>query len=235
MEEGDKLIIEVGNQSTPVVFIGGGGTTLAFSEEGLPSIVYLFVADLRFNDGSEDEDFSKDVLAEAYSKAPNNPYLPEIAFIKRAFVNGQELNKSCKIYRMPFYRDIEESDVKAWLEMKSLHKIRSDGKIESKKKYHQETGEKPSLVFLGNEAVKKSVEFAQHRLVNNPELVEALEVLGESLVNKNRKGLTFEFNKRNMSVGEEGHLVLRDCVYDAEITVKILRDRQENGEKNDSR
>lgn len=223
MEAGDKAVVEVGNQKIPFVFVGGGGTTLAFSEEGFPSVVYLFVADLQFLDGSTDEDMSKDVLAEAYLSAPGNKYLPQIEFLKRTYVAGPELNKNCKIYKMPFYDDIEQSDAEAWLEMKVLHKLRSDGKVQVKSEYRESTGKSPSLSFLGNNAAARTLELA--KLKENKEMAQALEAMYKSIATKARPGMTFEFNKRNIGVDNDGRIVLRDPVYDSAITVKILKDR----------
>lgn len=221
-------MVEIGNQKIPFVFVGGGGTTLAFSEEGFPSVVYLFVADLQFNDGSTDEDMSKDILAEAYFSAPGNKYLPQIEFLKRTYVAGPELNKDCKIYKMPFYDDISESNSEAWVEMKTLHKLRSDGKVQVKNEYREAEGKTPSLSFLGNKAAERTVELAKTK--ENKEMAQALEAMYKALATKGRPGITFEFNKRNIGIDKDGRIVLRDPVYDSAITVKILRDRHEDRE-----
>jgi len=232
MEVGDKAVIEVGNNKIPFVFVGGGGTTLAFSEEGFPSIVYLFVADLSFWDGTIAEDMSKDVLAEAYLATPGNRYLPQVEFLKKTYVAGPELNKDCKIYKMPFYNDIEKTDTEAWIEMKILHKLRSDGKVQIKNEYREATGKVPSLSFLGNKAAERSVQLA--KLKDNKEMARALEALYNAISTKNRPGITFEFNKRNIGIDNDGRIILRDPVYDSEITVKILEERKiKREEKNE--
>lgn len=127
---------------------------------------------------------------------------------------------------MLYYRDLEESDMELLPEVFILQKLRSDGKIAVKDQYRRATGKKPSLSFLGKGAVKASVAMAKLKY-GNAKFVEALEALKDSLDHKENPGLTFEFNRRNLGVSEEGHLILRDCVYDSKITVDILADRED--------
>lgn len=237
MYKGDKASLRVGSSrdEIPMTFVGGGATVLAFSEVGKENLVYLFVPNILFLDASDAEDTAKDVLVEAYTHAPNNPYLPRIEYLTYCFVGGPELGKYCKIYKMPYYRDIKQSDKKAWLDMKVLHKLRADGMRIAYDKYRKEVGKSPSMTFLGNEAAGFTVELAKEKYSKkNPALVESLESLYRGIVSMGRMGLTFEFNRRNVGVDRAGNLVLRDPVYDSEITTTIKRDRRAREENADN-
>lgn len=227
MFKGDKFEIKVSNTTIPVVFVGGGATVLAVSEIGFEHLVYVLMPDLVFNDGYQTQDLAKDVLVDAYSGNPGNPYLPRIDFIMDTYVAGPELDKMCRIYKMPYYRDIRQSDKKAWLDMKRLHKYRADGMHQVYEEYTQDTGNDPSMTFLGNEAAKRCLALASQGLKNKA-LLDALLRLYVALQSKHRPGLTFEFNKRNVGVDQAGNLVLRDPVYDSDITVRIKKDRKQN-------
>ncbi|VVB50675.1 Uncharacterised protein [uncultured archaeon] len=242
MFKGDKVRIILSDvaskgiyEEIDMCFVGGGATVLAFSEVGKESLVYAFIPRLVFLDGSEGEDTAKDTLVVAYEHAPNNPYLPRIEFLESCYVSGPELNKTCKIYKMPHYRDLRQSDHRAWVDMKILHKLRADGMRMVYDRYRAETNGSPSMTFLGNEAAKMTVELAKEKLIKkNPALVEALEHLYHGIIEQGRPGLTFEFNRRNVGVDRAGNLVMRDPVYDSDITVRIKKDRKKREENGNS-
>src|SRR5580658_10152312 len=127
MEVGTLTNIQVNGYTDIFTFIGGGATVLCYALPDALSIVYLFVADLEFNDGLQDEDRAKDVMVSAFKKGNGNIYLPKIKYINKTYAYGKELNKLCKIYKMPFYEDVQKSDKQAWVDMKVLHKLRADG------------------------------------------------------------------------------------------------------------
>jgi len=225
MVEGDKISISIKGYTETFTFIGGGATVLCFALPSEPGVVYLFVGDLLFNDGSTDEDKAKDAMVSAYSNGKLNPYLPKIKYVTKTYVQGEELNKSCKIYKMIYYRGLERSDKEAFVTMKVLHKLRADGMKDVYEDYRKKTGKVPSLTFLGNFAAKRTLTLAKQKL-KNKKLVQALALLYAGIIEQNKPGLTFEFNRQNVGVDTEGHLILRDPVYCAEISVKIKRDRR---------
>jgi len=233
MYKGDKATLTVGNETIPMVFVGGGATVLAFSEVGHENLVYVFVPELVFMDGERAEDFAKDVLVEAYQSDPANPYLPRVEYLRTAFVDGPELGKVCKIFKMPHYRDLRMSDRKALVDMKILHKLRADGMRQIYDDYKCLTGNSPSMTFLGNAAAERTRELAVEKYSKkNPAMVAAIVHLEQAIFNRGQAGLTFEFNKRNIGVDKAGNLVMRDPVYDSEITVKIKRDRRAKEHEN---
>ena len=226
MIKGDLVTLDFFGVQTKLIFLGAGQSVFAFQND--PEIVYLIVPEHRFKNGEVLDDLSKDVLVDAYIASKGNPYLPEISYLGADLVNGHpELdNRYSKIYKMKYYRDLTPADKALWLEMKQLHKVRADGKNAVYEAYEKKTKNNPSLTFLGNEAAKISV------LLNNKHLSITLKAalmhLYEALASKNRDGLTFEFNLRNVGVDETGHLILRDPVYDSDITVRLKNDRKES-------
>jgi len=228
METGDKVFLVANSEALSCYFVGGGATVLCFIPEGAIDTVYLFLADLSFNDGYRMIDTAKDVMVSAYNLSKENKYLPKIEFLNRAFVEGEELNKDCNVYKMKFYKDLSPSDKKAWIDMKILHKLRADGMREVLDDYRKKTGKPASLTFLGSEAAKRTVSLARTKLKKNKEMVQALESLYAGICSQSDPSLTFEFNKRNVGVDEDGHLIMRDPVYSADITVRIKADRAEN-------
>jgi hypothetical protein len=220
----DKVELEIRGQKEIYKSIGMGATTYAFIKPEDPATVFAIVPDLKFKDGTSLEDTAKDVLAKAYEKNKENPYLPKVEFVGREFVDGPEMNRPCKIYKMPFYRDLEDTDKAAWLEMKKLHKVRDDALHDLYDVYQNATGKKGSMTFLGNKAMKHACVIAKEKL--NVLLVSALMSIFESLP-EGHPGLMYEFNKKNVGIdGQTGHLILRDPVYDSEISVKIQEDRE---------
>jgi hypothetical protein len=184
MLKGDRATVTVAGIQVPMVFVGGGATVLALSEVGKENLVYVFVPEVTYLNGETETDFAKTVLAVAHEADPANPYLPKVEEMQKVHVDGPELNKICNIYKMPFYRDIRQSDKKAWLDMKILHKLRADGMRQVYAEYAEETGNSPSMVFLGNAAAKRTVELAKVKLSKkNPALAAALEHLCLSLLN----------------------------------------------------
>jgi hypothetical protein len=192
-------------------------------------MVWLIVPEHRFTPDDQAValvmDQSKDVLCEAWALAQGNPYLPKIEFVGADIVSGHpEINgRYSKVYHMKYYRNLMSNDKDQWLEMKRLHKIRADGKNLIYDIYSQAVpGSDPSMSFLGNKAARFTLIMAKKL---DPLLYQALQLLYNSLSRKNRQGLTFEFNLRNMGVDEHGHLILRDPVYDSEITVQVQSQR----------
>lgn len=226
MEIGDKVSLGFFDDHYDFTFIGAGQSVFAFTRpEDATNEVWLVVPEHRFKDGSVFEDVSKDILVEAHKAAPDNPYLPSIDFCGADVVFGHpELDGVyAKIYRMKYYRDLIREDNEQWIQMKWLHRVRSVGKNIAYDAHKAVGGQDPSLSFLGNEAVKLSLESYGDKL--DKTLVEALTHLHNSIISRNNPGLTCEFNLRNMGVDENGHLVLRDSVYDSSLTVRIKEDR----------
>ncbi len=224
MTKGERITLEIRGDEMEYVFIGAGATVYAFRSEADWDNVLLLIPDLKFKDGTSLEDTAKDVLVKAYS-ASKNPYLPQIEYWGREVVTGhKELNRPCKMYKMPFYRDIKQADKHAWIEMKKLHKIRDVGMHEIYGIYEKATGKKPSLTFLGNKAAKVSCILAKDKL--NINLVKALRALHDAFGDLD-KSLTFEFNKTNVGIDNSGHLILRDCIYSSAITVHLKKDRKD--------
>jgi hypothetical protein len=231
MLKGDRVTIRVGEYKVPMVYVGGGATVQAYSELGREDLVYSFIPEVIFMDGARATDMSKSALVDAHENDPANPYLPRVEAILPIYVEGPELNRLCDIYKMPFYRDVRQSDRKAWLDVKILHKLRADGMRQVYAEYEKETGSSPSLTFLGNAAAGRTVSLAKAKLKKkNPALVSALECLYESIIRYGRPGLTFEFNRRNIGVDRSGNLVLRDPVYDSEITTRLKKEKHSKEE-----
>lgn len=223
MIKGQKVKLEIEGVFKSYIFIGAGATAYAFRHPDKEGQVIVFIPDLKFKDGSSLEDTTKDTLAKAYKQNKANPYLPKIEYIGRLFVDGPELNRFCKIYIVPFYRDIKKSDKAAWIETKKLHKIRDDSMHQIRDAYEVATGKEPSLTFLGNKAAKRACSLGKEKL--NILLWSALKSIYDN-INTNCLGVTFEFNKKNVGIDDSGHLILRDPVYDSEITVHIKEDRK---------
>jgi len=224
--KGDEVCLGFFEANHDFIFLGAGQSVFAFVDKQVSGSVVLIVPEHRFKNGEVIDDLSKDVLCDAYIASKGNPYLPRIEFVGSDLVCGHpEINgRYSKIYTMKYYRDLVREDNPLWLEMKQLHKVRSDGKFAVYDAYEKETKNSPSLTFLGNEAAKISVLLNNKNL--NITLKSALMHLYEALVAKNRPGLTFEFNLRNVGVDENANLILRDPVYDSSITVKIKEDRK---------
>ena len=217
--------LEFGGDIKRFEFIGAGATAYAYRIEGDLSQVYVFIPDIKFRDGASMEDTTKDTLAKAKLANPLNPYLPNVVKIGREFVTGHELNRMCKIYTMPFYRNIKKSEKKQWLEVKKLQKIRDDGMKEVfavlKKKYKV----KPSMTFIGVQAAMRSCLLAKEKV--NVLLYAALKTLYQ-YIDKSNPGVTFEFNKNNVGIDpRDGHLVLRDPLYDSAITSAVHKETRE--------
>ncbi len=226
MVKGQKVTLAIGSRFVDMVWVGGGATTMAYHEDGFKNTVYLIVADLAFKDGSTDIDTAKDVLVDAYNRAPRNRYLPKIEYLGRTYVSGPELDKNCKVYKMPFYRDLKMSEKALWVEVKKLHMARAKSMKYEYDAHRKATGERPSMTFLGNKAAKSAGIMAKK--ANNSELMEALACLYWAVEKNGREDLTFEFQKSNLGVDSRGHLVLRDPVYCSKISVAIKNDREEN-------
>lgn len=223
MIKGQRVKLEIGGVSKPYIFIGAGATAYAFSEPERKDEVCVFIPDIKFKDGSSFEDTTKDTLVMAYSKNKLNPYLPKIAYLGHYFVGGPELNVPCKVYIMPFYRDLKKSDKFAWVEMKRLHKVRDDTMHMAYDGFKKFTGKKGSLTFLGNKAAKLACDVGKEKL--NVLLWGALKSICNNIVD-GHLGVTMEFNKKNLGIDINGHLILRDPIYDSEITVKIKEERK---------
>lgn len=225
MIKGQKVILGIhGGLTERYKFIGAGATAYAFTKLDDGNIVYVFIPDITFKDNSSFEDTTKDTLVSAHDKNKLNPYLPEIQYIGRMFVDGPELGRMCKIYKMPFYRDIKKSDKFAWVEMKRLHKVRDDTMHQMYDIFKMTTGKKGSLTFLGNKAAKLACVVGKGKL--NVMLWSALKSIYDN-IKQGHLGVTFEFNRKNLGIDINGHLILRDPVYDAEITVAIKNERSE--------
>jgi hypothetical protein len=227
MIHGQRVKLEFLGKEDHYTFIGAGATTYAYRKNAeLLSDVILVVPDLKFKDGTSMEDTTKDTLCKAYATNPINPYLPKIRFIGHTFVAGPELNTACKIYLMPFYRDIKKSDKQQWLDAKRLQKVRDDSYHAVYKGYQKRTGKRPSMTFLGNDSAYAACLVAKEKL--NVLMYSAMKTLYD-FIDKNHIGVTFEFNKRNLGIdGATGHLVFRDPIYDSSITVKIKQARKNN-------
>jgi hypothetical protein len=222
MIKGQKVKLEIGGYSSTYIFIGAGATAYAFKNPEIQSEVIVFIPDLKFKTGASFEDTTKDTLVTAFNKNKLNPYLPKIAYFGREFVGGPELDRPCKIYKMPFYRDIKKDDKFAWVEMKRLHKVRDDTMHQMYDIFKMSTGKKGSLTFLGNKAAKLACVVGKNKL--NVMLWSALKTIYDN-IKPGHLGVTFEFNRKNLGIDVNGHLILRDPVYDAEITVAIKNDR----------
>lgn len=226
MEQGDKVSLGFFDDYMDFTFLGAGQSVFAFTRPA-DTYVWLVVPEHRFKSGEVVEDLSKDVLCDAYKAGMGNPYLPEIYYVGSDIVFGHpELNGVySKIYKMKYYRDLVREEKDQWLEMKQLHKVRSAGKNAVYEAQKTLGGPEPSLSFLGNKAARVSLSLSEKL---NPVLVDALTHIYNSLISKGRDGLTFEFNLRNVAMDGMSQLVLRDPVYDSNITVKIKEDRASN-------
>jgi hypothetical protein len=226
MEKGDKVSLFFFESHQDFIFLGAGQSVFAFTMSGDDKNVWLVVPEHRFESGEIVDDVSKDVLCDAYKSGQGNSYLPEIYYVGSDIVFGHpELNGVySKIYKMKYYRDMVREDKDQWMMMKQLHKVRSDGKNSVYEIQKALGGPEPSLTFLGNKAARISLSMSGKL---NKSLVEALGHLYDGMVSKNRDGLTFEFNLRNVGIDGDGHLVLRDPVYDSSITVKLRKERDD--------
>jgi hypothetical protein len=230
MIKNQKVKLEIRGNVKTYTWIGAGATAYAYTDIETPSLVTIFIPDIKFTDTTSLEDTTKDSLVLAYKQNPGNPYLPQIEYVGHDFVGGPELNTTCKIYTMPFYRDIRQSDRAEFLEMKKLHKVRDVAMHELYDIYENATGKKGSMQFLGNKAAKRACTIAKEKL--NVTLVAALRAIYNNIA-VGHPGVTFEFNKKNLGYDSvSNHLILRDPIYDAVVTVKIREERKRNNKNN---
>jgi hypothetical protein len=226
MVRNEKARLEFDGGSEMFEFVGAGATAYVYRIAGDLTQVYVFIPDIKFKDGTSMEDTTKDTLAKAKIANPLNPYLPSIQYLRREFVAGPELNCMCKIYIMPFYRNIKKSEKKQWLEVKKLQKIRDDGMKEVFEVLKKRYKTKPSMTFVGTQAALRSCTLAKEKV--NVLLYAALKTLYQ-YIDKSKPGITFEFNKNNVGIDPAtGHLVLRDPLYDSRITAAVHKERREN-------
>jgi hypothetical protein len=225
MEEKDNVKLDFFNRSFDLEFLGSGASVWAFTDKRSPEDVILIVPDFKYGVvGETYVDVAKDVLVKAFEIGKGNKYLPRIRHVGDDYVTGHpDLERYAKIYEMRYYRDIKRSDKEAWLEMKRLHKIRDVGMHDMYEIYENATEKPASMTFLGNKAAKRTVSLGKDKV--NKELHEALVILYESLSSFGKEGLTFEFNARNIGLDTDGQVILRDPVYDAQLSILV---KQEN-------
>jgi hypothetical protein len=103
MEKGDKVSLGFFGDYQDFTFLGAGQSVFAFTRQA-DLYVWLVVPEHRFKSGEVAEDYSKDVLCEAYKAGQGNPYLPEIYYVGSDIVFGHpELDGVySKIYRMKY-------------------------------------------------------------------------------------------------------------------------------------
>lgn len=217
-EKGTTHELNIGGNIGPYKFLGEGSFAQCFLDMADGKNVFLVVPDSEFG-----VDQSKELLVEAYD---GNPYLPKIS----KWGTSNFLNKTCRIFLMPHYRDVTVDDP-AWIEMKKLHKVRDDALNETYEKNRKATGKRGSMTFLGNKMSALVVKKAKAKKLN-PQLVKALSGLYKEMV-KHGPGMAFEFNKNNIGCDDQGHLVLRDPVYDARMVVDIKKAMRKRGVKQD--
>jgi hypothetical protein len=228
MQGGDVVNLHFFDTWNDLVFIGYGQTAYAFVDTLDAEWVWLVVPEYRMASGESVSDCSKDVLCEARAMLPDNPYLPDIEYRGSDFVEGlpEVQGLYCRLYRMRHYGNLIRGQFsEAWADMKYLHSIRIKGKNSAYDEGARQGHAVQSLAFLGNEAARLTVYLSGGV---NFQLSDALKALYICIMRKSRPGLTFEFGLKDLGVDSRGHLILRDPVYDAEITSNRRKEQESN-------
>lgn len=219
-KKNQKVCLKMFGRDYNVRYIDEGSFAQCFLDGEDGETVYLLVPESEFGD-----DMTKEILCNVYAKNKGNPYLPEI---ERMGADHIFDGVFCKVFKMPFYKDISPKD-KAWIEMKRLHKLRDDAMYEAKDKHEEKTGEDGSLTFLGNKMNKLIVKKAEEKKMDD-DLVDALDDITMEIDKYKNDGIAMEFNKDNTGIDKNGHLIFRDIIYDSGMVVKI---KEAHKNKND--
>lgn len=188
MKRGDKRTITVGKLKIDAEYLGSGRHCVAYR---FGDTVYCFV----------DED---EAMKEAISMwCDDLPHIPKIEDVGNQFIRGVWK----KVYKMPYYRNINAKDKEAWAVLKTLKKTADDI-------FHSKycVSDK-SLWMWGQYYMDDIIEQTRGKI---PESVtEALESMMNAGANYGM-GIAFEFGQRNIGVDSEGRIVFRDILFDAE-------------------
>lgn len=144
----------------------------------------------------------KEVLVCARESAPRNQHLPEVERLE--FLGGQVALGGRNVFVMPFYEvPLKREHEQAWKDYELLKLCRDD--------------------YYYDGCMLKCAE----DIGVSPKVVEALHVLRKEAL-KITRHYTFEFAPRNLTVNEQGDLVLLDVLYDMQETAKIKRALKRN-------
>ncbi len=195
MRSGDVRAIEVDGERFAAEYLGRGAFATAYKRRD--GRVFLFV-----RDGT---DYSKECLAGCDS----NPHLPEVKRHDETYIRGRYF----QVYSMPYYRKLTAADGEAWAHYRALAAAREVA-------VPRYTYERP-LSSWGLYLIQDVLDATRGEVPES--LTRALQDLMDNAANYGC-GMTCEFVRRNLGVGEQGQLVLRDVLFDAE---RVWRDRQE--------
>lgn len=186
-----------------LIQIGKGHSTTAY--QGDDQWVYLITK-------HDARDQAKDVLvdinqfAEDREFSKHYPYIEAVGFISKG-------NEDDYVYRMPYYRRVTASDKIAWHSAQILSKLLDEAWVYAN---YQARIQYRDLGFTDLSAKAYDCREKLAELVDTtriPEtLKEAVKFMAERLSDY-EEGWCFEFPKRNLSVDEEGNLVLLDVIF----------------------
>jgi len=144
-----------------------------------------------------DDDYSKEIVANVIDRRSPNPYLPRIT--KLGYMN----NDAMVIFGMPKYRAplVKSAGAVAWNEARILQQCLTEAS-------------KGLMSIADNGWVinDRVVECIRNRGLSKI-LVDAIEALSYSARNYGRS-YCFEFPTRNLATDDSGHLILLDVMYD---------------------
>jgi hypothetical protein len=193
MKRGDRRTIRVDDKDLEAEFLGKGHYCTAYRAG---DTVYCFVV--------EDE-YMKEVISQWIE---NVPHIPAI----RKHDDQQIRGKWFQLYSMPFYRNITAKDREAWAALKVL-------KESAERLFRQEYCQAKPLAVHGAYFNQAIIEDTRGKV---PESVtKALEELASAAQNYGC-GVSFEFGQRNIGVDDQGRIIFRDILFDAE---KLTRER----------
>ena len=163
---------------------------------------------LVMKDGSLDGlDYGKDVTADTWRACGRNArrYLPNVERL-------EHLDNGNRVYRMPFYEKLTAKHKTAWAEMKALQSAREQAARDTRDIFRDSVG--------FNQRILENVKKANV----SKSLVAAIRELVDSCCNYG-SGYSLEFNKANLGVDKQGHLVLRDVVFDLDVVKQYYNRR----------
>lgn len=202
MRRGDVRDIVVDGNKFPATFLGKGHFCSAFRASnvlGFDDRVFCFV---------DEEDYSKEVFLDNGCGTGPMAHLPEVRKHGDAFNRG--VYKS--VYSMPYYEPLTAAHKEAWATYRTL--------IAAREKLFPKYGFKKPLEIYGANFNRDLVEATTGKV---PESVTtALDELANAACNWGC-GMTMEFAPRNLGVDEEGRIVFRDVLFDAQ---KLWEERE---------
>jgi hypothetical protein len=173
-------------QIIPVEYLGKGFFCTAWRNG---SQVYLIC-----RERAGEIDYSKDIIMNI---RPRSAYLP--------LIEKLDTNDDSMLYRMPFYEKLTAKHTTAWKEYKTLKQISEDAQRDMS--YEKMRGKRVTPQDVNNEIAKRiqTADVSRELKMLIQEIVDYMCNYGEHY--------GMEFSPRNLSVDKNGHLVLRDVIY----------------------